>query len=63
MPTTYLAEKGFSFLVDIKTKKRNRLKSIDELKHGALEKLVLPRREKIAQQIEAHSSSSANKQQ
>ena len=29
---------------------------------GALEKLILPKSEKIAQQIEAHSSRSANKQ-
>ena len=60
MPTTYLAERGFSVLVDIKTKKRNRLKSIDELMRGALEKLILLRREKIAPEIEAHGSSSAN---
>ena len=60
MPTTYLAERGFSVLVDIKTKKRNRLKSIDELMRGALEKLILPRREKIAQEIEVHASSSGN---
>ena len=31
MPTTYMAEKGFSVLVGIKTKKRNRLKSVDDL--------------------------------
>ena len=60
LPTTYLAKKSFSVLVDIKTKKRNMLKSIDELMRGALEKLILPRREKIAQEIEVHASSSGN---
>ena len=31
MPTTYLAEKGFSALVNTKNKKRNRLKMVNEL--------------------------------
>ena len=31
MPTTYLAEKGFSALVEIKNKKRNMLKMVNEL--------------------------------
>ena len=48
MPTTYLAEKGFSVLVDIKTKQSNRLKSIDELMRGALDKLILSRRENMS---------------
>ena len=42
MPTTYLVEKGFSALVDIKNKKRNRLKMVDELMRGALEEQILP---------------------
>ena len=37
MPTTYLAKKGFSALVDIKNKKRNMLKMVDDLMRGALE--------------------------
>ena len=56
MPTTYMAEKGFSVLVDIKTKKRNRLKSVDDLMRGALEKLIQPRKEKIAETIQAQCS-------
>ena len=31
IPTTYLIEKGFTALVDIKNKKRNMLKMVDEL--------------------------------
>ena len=42
MPPTYLAKKGFSALVDIKNKKRNRLKIVDELMRGALEEQLLP---------------------
>ena len=43
-PITYLAEKCFSTLVDIKTKKRNKLLSgtLDQLMCGALEKTVMP---------------------
>ena len=40
---TYLAGKGFSALVNIKIKKRNRLKYVDELMRGASEELILPR--------------------
>ncbi|XP_045139254.1 SCAN domain-containing protein 3-like [Portunus trituberculatus] len=47
MPTTYLAEKGFSNLVDIKTKKRNQLQDVDSLMRGALESEIKPRFEKI----------------
>ena len=41
--TTYLAEKGFSTLVDIKTNKRNKLLSgtLDQLMRGPLEKTVM----------------------
>lgn len=62
MPTTYLAEKGFSALVNIKTRKRNKLKNIDELMRGALETEIKPRIEKIAQEIEPQSSSSSKAQ-
>ena len=47
LTTTFLAEKGFSALVE----KRNRLKVVDELMRGALEKQILP-------QIEKNSSTS-----
>ena len=43
VPATYLAGKGFSALVNIKNKKQNRLKYVDELMRGALEELILPR--------------------
>ena len=42
LPTTYMAENGFSALVDFKSK-GNILKHVDELMRGALEELVLPR--------------------
>ena len=60
IPTTYLAEKGFWDLVEIKNKKRSRLNMVDELIRGALEEKILPQIEKLAQQIDVPSSSSAN---
>ena len=48
MPTTYLAENGFSGLVEIKNKKRKRLKMVDELMRGALEEKLLPQIENIS---------------
>ena len=62
MPTTYLAEKGFSALVDIKNKKRNRIIRVDELMRGALERDITPRFEEIARQVEPKPCSSSNKQ-
>ena len=47
MPTTYLAEKGFSNLVDFKTKSQNQLHDVDSLVNGALKSEVKPRFEKI----------------
>ena len=52
MPTTYLVEKGFKTLVKIKTKKKIKLKKLDELLRGALETDIKPRIEKISKQIE-----------
>ena len=60
MPTTYLVEKGFSALVDIKNKKRNRLKMVDELMRGVLDEQILPQIEKIAEQIDVPPISSDN---
>ena len=40
MPTTYLSEKGFSCLVELKTKKRNALKCVDSSMRVALEGLI-----------------------
>ena len=56
MPTTYLSEKEFSCLVDLKDKKRNRLKCIDTVMRGALENLISPRYEKCAKQIQPQGS-------
>ena len=56
MPTTYLAEKGFSVLTDIKMKKWNRLKSVDDFMRGALEETIHPRILKIASSIQAQGS-------
>ena len=58
MPTTYLAEKGFSALVDIKNKKRNRLKMVDAWSFGRAN--FASNWKKIAKQIDVPSSSSAN---
>ena len=43
-PTTYLAEKGFSALVDIKTSKRSCVlnETHDDLMRGALEQDIMP---------------------
>ena len=42
MPTTYLSEKGFSCLVEPKTKKKNALKFVDSSMRMALERLIYP---------------------
>ena len=52
MSTAYPAEKGFSAVVEIKNKKKNRLKMVVELMRGALEEKILPQIEKIAQKID-----------
>ena len=38
MPTTYLCEESFSYLVEIKSKKRNSIHDIDSLMRGAIRK-------------------------
>ena len=55
-----MAEKGFSALVDIKSKKRFILKNVAEFIHGALEELILPRIQNISKQLQGASGSSAN---
>ena len=60
MPTTYMTEKGFSALVDIKQKKWSCFKNVDELMRGALKELILARIENISKQLQGASSSSAN---
>ena len=57
MPTIYLAEKGFSTIVDIKNKKTNRLKIIDELMVEFWKSKFCLKLKKIAQQVEVLSSS------
>ena len=47
MPTTYISEKGFSCLVELKTKKQNTLKCVDSLISRALEELIHPQFEKL----------------
>lgn len=58
MPNTYLSEKGFSTLVDIKTKKRNCLntESLDALMRGALECTIEPNFDAIAANIQQNVS-------
>ena len=47
MPTTYMSEKGFSCLVEIKSKKRNALTGVDSLMRGTLEELIHQQFEKL----------------
>ena len=56
MPTTYLSEKGFSCLVEIKTQKRNRLKSLDGLMRVALENSIRPRFEELMKNVQKQCS-------
>jgi len=56
MPTTYLSEQGFSALVEIKSKKRNSIKEIDNLMRGALETRLQPRFAQLADVIQQHYS-------
>ena len=58
MPKTPLAKRAYWALADIR--KKNEMNGEDELMRGFLEKLILPRNEKIAGQIKGSSSSSAN---
>ena len=54
MPTTYMSEKEFSCLVELKTKKRNTLKDVCLLMRGALEELIQPQCEKLITEIQEH---------
>ena len=56
MPTTYMSEKGFSCLVELKTKKPNLLKCIDSLMRGALEELIHPPFEKLIKKVQEYPS-------
>jgi hypothetical protein len=51
MPSTWLSESGFSVLVEIKTKKRNRLgdNTFDAAMRAALEKVIEPNFERLCQ--------------
>ena len=51
VPTTYLAKKNFSALVEIENKNRNMLKMVDELMRWDLKEQISSQNEKIAQQI------------
>ena len=55
MPSTWLSESGFSVLVGIKTKKRNRLvnDTFDAAMRAAWEKVIEPKFERLCQ---AHQS-------
>ena len=56
MPTTYLCEKGFSCLVELKTKKRKRLQCLDVVMRGALEVHMSPRFKKLCNEMQIHCS-------
>ena len=51
MPTTYLSEKRFPCLVELKTKKRNAVECVDLLIRVALEGLIHPQFEKLAVKV------------
>ena len=57
-PTTYLAEKGFSALVDIKTSKRSCVlnETLDDLMRGALEQDIEPNWYEISRNIQQQTS-------
>ena len=57
-PTTYLAEKGFSALVDIKTLKRSCVlnETLDDLMRGALEQDIEPNWYEISRNIQQQTS-------
>ena len=57
-PTTYLAEKGFSALVDIKTSKRSCVlnETLDDLMLGALERDIMPNWYEISRNIQQQKS-------
>ena len=57
-PTTYLAEKGFSALVDIKTSKRSCVlnETLDDLMRGALEQDIEPNWYEIFRNIQQQTS-------
>ena len=56
MPTTYLCEKGFSRLVEIKSKKRNSILNIDCLMQGRIEKEQTPRYDHTAKTMQEQAS-------
>ena len=57
-PTTYLAEKEFSALVDIKTSKRSCVfnETLDDLMQGALEQDIMANWYEISQNIQQQTS-------
>ena len=57
-PTTYLAKKGFSALVDIKTSKRSCVlnETLDDLMHGILEQDIMPNWYEISRNIQQQTS-------
>ena len=55
MPTTYLCEKGFSSLVEIKSK-RNSILDIDSLMRGGIEKEITPRFLQITETMQEQAS-------
>ena len=56
MPSTYHCEQGFSFLVEIKSKKRNSIKEVVTFMRGALETQLMPRFSQLADKTQQQQS-------
>ena len=56
MPTTYVSEKGFSCLVEMKTKKRNALAGVVFLMRETLKESINQQSEKLTTKVQEHPS-------